>query len=176
LLWAGAQIFVSKESFRPYLLKPLEHAKAKTLLVDKILDGFNQPVFTPEEFEIVWEYSGGHQGTIYTLHNMICEGQTVAAAIEEQKRQDFNRLARTLEDEESTTKTECEKWLVALHNSKYSLYLNELKDPAVLHLLKSNILFTDGKVVQPQSRPVEHVIREYLNCNPSLLKPSSVNK
>lgn len=72
LLWAHAQTTVSQESFRPYLLNSFEQEVAKKLLVDTTLTdaGFKEPVFTEDEFKTIWEYSGGHQGTIYTLHNM----------------------------------------------------------------------------------------------------------
>jgi len=170
LLWARAQTTVSRESFRPYLLDPFTQDTAEKLLVSTTLDGFKEPIFTPDEFKTVWEYSGGHQGTIYILHNMLREGQTLSAALEDLKRQDYARLAGSINEVsplESANKHEIiqarKDLLFQLHESKYALFIENINEsPAALHLTTKNILFTDGKIVQPQNRPVELAIREYL--------------
>jgi len=164
-LWSRSQMNFSLESFNPYLLKPLSQHVAQSWLVDGILDGFKEPIFTMDEFKIVWEYSGGHQGTIYILHTMLREGRTMNDALEELQKQYFARLINVI-NERSSDKDDLEnrkKSLLDLCYADYSLSVENLMVvPALLHLVRSNILFTDGDTVSPQNRPTQLSIERYI--------------
>jgi len=169
LLWSHAQNNYSIESFRPYLLQPFTWDTAKSWLVNRIINGFDESVFTEAEFKMVWEYSGGHQGTIYIIHNMIREGTTLAQALAELRTQYFARLRGIINEGSSSSEDfkkrveEREQYLLQLQKDNYSLTVKDINTiPALLHLTHRNILFTDGKIVCPQNMPVQLSIDEYL--------------
>lgn len=99
------------------------------------------------------------------------EGQTLADALKDHKRQDFAWLAGSINELCSTDKPDeiiqdHKNLLLELHKSKYLLYIQNIEQNlAASHLVNKNILFTDGKMIQPQYRAVEHAIREYLQLN-----------
>jgi len=101
---------------------------------------------------------------------MLREGQTLPAALADRKCQDYACLIGTINEVSSADKAnetkiiqEHKDLLVHLHKSHYLLLIENIGlNPAALHLVTKNILFTDGRTVQPQNRTVEHAIRKYL--------------
>lgn len=95
-LWARIRnLMENRESFRAFHLDVCPKPELQRDLVGRTLEGFAEPVFTEvwfsfvffslwctfshlfvqAEFDQVWEFSGGHQGTFYTLHQrlqMVC--------------------------------------------------------------------------------------------------------
>jgi hypothetical protein len=166
-LWNPLQNDFSTEVFRPYLIQPfLTREKAKSWLVDSTIDGFQEPIFSEAEFEIIWEYSGGHLETLYLIHNMLREGQTLEAVLDDLKRQYFARLSSAINEGSGVDKdkmvSERKHFLRKLQISNYSLTVEDTRIPVLQYLVGKKILFTDGKIVYPQNRPLQLSIDEYL--------------
>jgi len=171
LLWSNAQNNYARESFSPYLLKNFTYDAAKSLLtLREKINEFEDPVFTVAEFEKVWNYSHGHQGTVYFLHNMLREGRELDEALVEMKTQDFARLRGIIHEGSRSSLTDFQQivnerkhYLLRLQKANYSLPIEDINSsPVLLHFVQKNILFTDGKIACPQNMPIQHSIDDYL--------------
>jgi len=166
LLWTRQmhQHGTSVESFDTYLLKPFDEATAKDWLVERTLKGFQEPVFTEEEFSSVWEWTQGHQGSIYKLHAKLKSSGNLQDTIKELRDSYNSRFSSIVAAGANLDQLkDRHNFLQRLRDSKYSLVVEslELNTPA-RHFVESNVLFTNGSFVSPQSAPWQHAIEYYL--------------
>jgi len=114
------------------LLNNLKKEEIKDILVNCKDERVKEQIFTEEEFEKVWEHTGGHQGTLYTLHDSLVDGETLDGIIEAQKRDFFGWLRGVIvevdknkKDEEDKIIKERENFLIKLQENNYQLQIKK---------------------------------------------------
>jgi hypothetical protein len=171
-LWSRVQqMSESRESFKPYRVPHFKKEELYNILVLAKDPLVPEQIFTEEEFEKVWEHTGGHHGSLYTLHDALTAGQSFNSIIEEQKSAFYSSTRGTIvgnikKEEFDAVLQERKQFLKKLQQNNYVLVVEEtLKDDIITYFLTKNILFYDGKVVSPQNKPIQDAIEEYLKLH-----------
>jgi len=171
-LWSRVQqMSESRESFKPYRVQHFNKEEIKDILVFCKDSRIQEQIFTEEEFNKVWEHTGGHQGTLYTLHDSLIAGETLDGIIEAQKRDFFGWLRGVIVDIETDNKdkkikilNERKDFLLILKQNNYELKSEEPENNSImLYFLNKNVLFYDGKIVTPQNKPIINAIEDYIH-------------
>jgi len=165
-LWSRMkELLSSKESFRPLVMPPLERADAEEWLVKQTLDGQTAPVFTEDEFEKVWNVTGGHAGSIYSLHSYLIDGNTLDKAIISICLENDGIVRDLIWKGDVQKRKDRITFLFKLRENGYkfkpSLGLDQ--DPEALYFTQRNILFFDGKIATSQNVGYQQAIERFLN-------------
>jgi len=161
-LWTRAQLKLSNLSFQPFLLRPFSQDVAKQWLVEKTPRGFDGPVFTEEEFNLVWNMIGGHQGSIYALHERLLSGSHLEQVLQDYQSQHNGKVSWLVTAEVEHTKAR-ENFLLRLFRNCFSLPLKNVdEDPVAKYFVENNILFVVADTVSPQNLSYQHAIRHYV--------------
>lgn len=164
-MWARVrELLENDESFWPHLVGGFLKDDLERDLVERTFEGFDVPVFTKAEFEEVWEFSGGHQGTVYTLFDRLSAGHSLHDAMEEMALEKYSKVQALVVQGSQQEVLAREAFLTQLVNDPNCRLATKgaLTDPPALYLLKHNILFFDGRFVTPQHALFEKAIREYV--------------
>ena len=175
-MWSRArQISDSRESFKQYFVPFFTREYLEEVLVNSKHPELQYQIFTQEEFDDVWDHCGGHPGTLYSLHDSLTAGQSLAGVLEEQQHQFFSTLRaivvnvtdeHTKRNNDAALKEqiilERKQVLKRLIRNNYKMFVeNPDADVALKYLLDNNILFYDGEFVTPQNRPMQNAILKY---------------
>jgi hypothetical protein len=156
----------SRESFQPYLVEQFKKEEIKDILVNCKDERIKEQIFTEEEFEKIWEHTGGHQGTLYTLHDRLVDGETLDGIIIAQKRDFFGWLRGVIVDVDKNKEEIIKKrkdFLLKLQENNFQIEVENPKDDSTIYyFLMKNVLFYDGKYIFPQNKPIQNAIEEYI--------------
>jgi hypothetical protein len=167
-LWSRIQqLSESRESFQDYRVQHFKKEDLYNILVLGKDSRIPEQIFTEEEFDIVWEHTGGHQGTLYELHDRLTSGQQLDNVISAQKSRIFSETREKIVDvvkgDKKAVIQNREDFLTELYHKNFVMDVKiPDDDEIILYFLQKNILFYDGENVFPQTKPIENALKKYL--------------
>jgi len=163
-LWSRMkQIMSSQESFKAKQMGSWCKEEAEEWLVKRTLEGQPAPVFTQDEFDKIWDFSGGHAGTIYLIHSGLIAGTSLEQTIDEIRLEVDGSVRNIVRDGNVPAVIAKRKdFLRKLCSAGYKLETPD-EPSGEMYFLQSNVLFSDGVSVCPRNKIFEGSIDRYLN-------------
>jgi len=134
--WMEAENFLnSRESFLPHLVSYMDKASTQKELVDVL------QVFNLADFEVVWDATKGHVGSIDMLFKYVQAGTSLAKAVQTARLFTYDILLAGLE-KASNLHDKCKEELNRLKKNNWLLKVEKpLANEALRFLIQKNILF-----------------------------------
>jgi hypothetical protein len=153
----------SSESFHPYLVSYMDQEATRKELVDVL------QVFSPADFEVVWDAVKGHAGSLDTIFHYVRARMPLHQAIEAARSVAYRRLLAGLAKAPPGPQLRrCREELERLRQQNWTLVAaRPLANPQLRFLIENNILFvSEPWVVIPQHELMRWAIDLFLSLPP----------